>query len=481
MNTTVKKVTAGKDNIHIHIHMDEVPQFAKNKKFHVKPGKVTSKYESSVFVPGVNFNQSAAAAAAGDSKSRISKASSQKEQSQFEQSITPPVDPKTLVEMRGWNAFHDRSIRLKTIATVYQGYDIRPNDEKDNDTYQDLPNYQKLKAFLDSPNQAGEDFIDILYGFGDDYYTNRYAYLECVSNSKGELAEIYNLRAPSVRVKKERGNIFFIQKDGSAEQKFALYNFNRAKRHKELNEVLWLRDYYSLSRYYAVPDYYGAVADITLDRSSVEYNISRFKNGLMVDFIIVVEGGEVDSKVLEDINSFLSKNYKGVLNAGKALYLNSDDPNVKIRIEKVSAEIKDASFLKQREFSREVVMVAHGMNAKIWGLATAGQLGSGEGDMMFRLFEEMIGKPDRQKFERKINKLIKYGLLIDDLHLELRSMTIEAFKDLVAGLALAPYITDDEKRIATGYAPLGEEAARPTEQLAKVHRELLNIKKQLTA
>lgn len=478
MNTTVKKVKNGSNNIHIHIHTDEVPAFAKNKKFHVKPGKVSSKYISSIFLPGINFENSPP----GKASSRtIAKSSSQKEQGQFGLSITPPIDPKTLAEMRDWNAFHDRSIRLKTIATVYQGYDILPDDEKNKDNYKELPNYKKFSEFLENPNSAGDDFIDILYGYGEDFNTFRYSYLECVSNAKGELAELYNMRAPEVRVKKERNNIYFIQKDGAAEQKFSLYSFNRAKRSKDMNEVLWLKDYCSRSRYYAYPDYYSASADITLDRSSVEFNISRFKNGMMIDFIIVVEGGEVDSKVLEDINSFLSKNYKGILNAGKALYLNSDNPNVKIRIEKVSAEIKDASFLKQREFSRDVVMVAHGMNAKIWGLATAGQLGSGEGDMMFRLFEELIGKPERLRIQRKLNKLFKFGLGIDDLHLELRAMSIESFKDLVTGLNSAPWLTDNEKRIESGYDPIDEEEMQPAEQLAKIHSQLVNIKKQINA
>jgi len=245
--------------------------------------------------------------------------------------------------------------------------------------------------------------------------------------------------------------------------------------------VLWLRDYYSKSKYYAVPDYYSATGDIMLDRSSVEYNVSRFKNGMMIDFIIVVEGGEVDSGVLEDINKFLTKNYKGVLNAGKALYLNSDTPDVKIRIEKVSAEIKDASFLKQREFSRDVVMVGHGMNAKVWGLATSGQLGSGEGDMMLKLFELMIGAPDRQMFQDKINQVIRYGMGIEDFYIELKELSVEAWKDILSSLQMAPFLDDNEKRIAAGYEPRDDQPADITEQLAKVSAQLHNIKKSIEA
>jgi len=230
--------------------------------------------------------------------------------------------------------------------------------------------------------------------------------------------------------------------------------------------------------YYAIPDYYSATGDIMLDRSSVEYNINRFKNGLMIDFIIIVEGGEVDKKVLGDINKFLSKNYQGLVNSGKALYLNSDTPEVKIKIEKVSAEIRDASFLRQREFSRDVVMVAHGMNTKIWGLSTAGQLGSGEGDMQFRLFEELIIKPDRVRFQKKLNQIVKYGLGVDDFTIQLRELSVDSLKDLIDSMNSAAWLDDNEKRIYTGWEPR-DEPATVDEKLADVNKKLQEIKKQL--
>ena len=452
-----------------------VPGFAKDKVFPVKKGKVTSsyhEYSASIFIPG--------AAESSASKSTIAKASSQPEPSStnFSGGITPPIDPNTLVEMRTYNAFHDRSIRIKTQAVCGQGFNILPKD-KDLKDYENNPNYKKVLAFTENPNLEGERFIDIIKGWGEDYYTFRYNYMELVPNGKGEIVEIYNLRAPHVRVKKYYGKIHFIQQIDGKTSEFALFSNDRSKRNPKYNEVLWIRDYYAKSKYYAVPDYYSATGDIMLDRSSVEYNVARFKNGMMIDFIIVVEGGEVDSGVLEDINKFLTKNYKGLLNAGKALYLNSDDPDVKIRIEKVSAEVKDASFLKQREFSRDVVMVGHGMNAKVWGLATPGQLGSGEGDMMLKLFELLIGVPDRQMFQDKINQVIRYGLGVEDFYIELKELSIEAWKDILSSLQMAPFLDDNEKRIAAGYEPRADQPVDVNAQLDNINKQLRIIKKSL--
>lgn len=475
--TTKRTVKTGAGTVNINV---TVPDFAKDKTFPVRKGRVTSafsEYTSSIFVPGYNPDSTQPASR----RKTVSKASGQQDSTidSFANGIAPPVDPATLVEMRTYNAYHDRSIRIKALATCGQGYDILPVDEK-LENYETQPNFKKLKEFTENPNASGERFIDIIKGNADDYYTFRYAYLELVPNGKGEIKEIFNLRAPHVRVKKYYGKIHFIQQIDGKTSEFALFTNDRAKRDGKLNEVLWIKDYYSKSKYYAMPDYYSAVGDIMLDRSSVEYNISRFKNGMMIDFIIVVEGGEVDSKVLEDINNFLTKNYKGLLNAGKALYLNSDSPDVKIRIEKVSAEIKDASFLKQREFSRDVVMVAHGMNAKIWGLQTPGQLGAGEGDMQFRLFEELIGKPDRQMFQDKINQVVKYGLGIDDFFIQLKAITVESWKDLLEALQLAPWLSDDEKRMEAGYQATGDNID-PVDELQKINGRLRQIKKAMEA
>jgi len=471
-----RKIQSKAETINININLSDVPGFAKNKVFPVKKGKVTSSYSASVFYPGIGITDKPAAVG----KKAVAKSTTQVESTtdSFSTGITPPVDPVTLAELRTYNAYHDRSIRIKTQAVAGMGFNILPVDEK-AENYEDSPNYKKLKEFTDLPNANGERFVDIVKAFAEDYYTFFYCYLELVSNAKGEIKEVYNMPVPDVRVKKSGKKIQFIQKVGGKEQVFSLFSPDRGKRDNKLNEVLWLKAYYSRSKYYSVPDYYSAIGDIMLDRSSVEYNISRFKNGMMIDFMIIVEGGEVDSKVLEDINSFLSKNYKGIANAGKALYLNSDTPDVKIRIEKVSAEIKDASFLKQREFSRDVVMVAHNMNSKLWGLATAGQLGSGDGDMMFRLFEELIGKPDRQMFQHKLNQIVKYGLGVEDFYIELNELTVESWRDLLTSLQIAPFLSDNEKRIAAGYEPDDDIDTTPEEVLNKMHRELTKIKKQL--
>lgn len=479
MEAIKKKISRKKtDTVNINLNVAEhVPAWAKHKVFPVKKGKVTSKYTNTVIIPGLNFASNTEQQAG---KSRVSKASSQADGDNvtFSDGVQPPVDPKTLLELREYNAYHDRSIRIKAHAAVGNGFNILPYDDK-LENYDNLPNYLKVKNFTDSPNAMGHRFVDICKGYAEDYYTFFYAYMEVVSNAKGELKEIYNLRAPNVRVKPFYNKIKFIQKFANKSQEFALFQNDRSKRDNKLNEVLWTQAYSAKSKYYAIPDYYSAAGDIMLDRSSVEYNINKFSNGMMIDFIMVVEGGDVDEGVLTDVNNFLAKNYQGLSNAGKALYLNSDTPDVNIRIEKISADIKDSSFLKQREFSRDVVMVAHNMNSKIWGLSTAGQLGSGEGDMMFRLFEELIGKPDRLMFQDKINQLVKYGLGVEDFYIEFKELSVESWKDLVEAANAAGNIIDrDEQRILIGYEPTGDNG-NITDQLAKVSSNLMNIKKQL--
>lgn len=476
---TIKRKASGKaETINININLSGVPEFAKDKKFPVKKtGKVTSYFQS------IAVDLSPESKPGKKSKSTpISKASSQIDgdgSTSFSSGITPPVDPDTLAEFRTYNAYHDRSIRLKALAVAYQGYDVLPVDSNDED-YEDNPEYKKVVEFTDKPNEMGEDFIDIIYGYAEDFYTFRSAYLEVVRNLKGELKEIYNMRAPYVRIKKKGSRVSFVQKDGAKEVEFQLFTGD-PKQDKKQNEVLWLKDYYSKSKYYGIPDYYSAMGDLTLDRSSVEYNIRRFKNGLMIDFIIVVEGGEVDSKVLEDINKFLKTNYQGLANAGKALYLNSDTPDVKIRIEKVSAEVKEASFIKQREFSREVIMVGHGTNAKVLGLQTPGQLGGGESDSQFRIFEETITKPDRLRIQRKLNLLVKYGLGVENFYIQLRELNVDSFKDLVDTANSASSIIDEnERRILIGYEPKEEtEEKTVADELEDIEKALINIRKSV--
>jgi hypothetical protein len=171
------------------------------------------------------------------------------------------------------------------------------------------------------------------------------------------------------------------------------------------------------------------------------------------------------------VKSFLSDNYKGSSNAGKVLYLNSDRPEVKIRIEKIEADTPEIGFMKAREQHRDIVLNSHGIAPVLLGISTMGKLGStNEIKDAFNIFNEAIAKPEKEKAARLLNKVFEKMLGVTSYKIEFRELNIDRLADLVdfvTRLTPGKIITVDEARRVLNYDPLEQEESPDEEDLFK--------------
>ncbi|MBV6478708.1 MAG: hypothetical protein HGGPFJEG_01465 [Ignavibacteria bacterium] len=378
------------------------------------------------------------------------------------------------------NAYHSRCIFLKAACVGLIGYDVITDDENISDV-SSHPEYLKLTSFLEKVNDDDENIEDIIRGYLIDRYTFADSYVECVNNKKGELSELYNLKAYSTYVRTQNKNIFFVQKKGTKTTEFRKIN---SKSRIELNEILWSKTFNPFNDYYGYPDWYSALGDLALDRSAVTFNLKKFENDLMISFAIICEGGEIDNEGLGKIQDFLRDNYKGVANSNKVLYINSDDPNVKIRVERIQAEVRDVSFSKLREVSRDSIIVAHGLLHKLLGVATPGQLGSGnETDSQFRVMNETIIRPEKKDLENKLNYIFKHKLGISKFKIQFKELLVDMFKDLVDSimkLKSGDIIDRNEARMELGWEAEEENPDLNSEdKIDKMLKQIRVLKKEL--
>ena len=184
------------------------------------------------------------------------------------------------------------------------------------------------------------------------------------------------------------------------------------------SEYIMLKSYHPKSLYYGIPDYIAAMAAIVLDRSAVKFNIKRFDNNLVMEHIITVVGASFGSNARRDIKEFFTNNFLGLDNAGKSLLLEVDARNrneVSIDVHKVSAEIKEGSFLELRKDLKEEILAAHGVPPRLAGIASPGQLGAGaEVKEQLRMFRDIIIKPRQKEIEFIFNNMILKQLFPDN-------------------------------------------------------------------
>jgi HK97 family phage portal protein len=391
---------------------------------------------------------------------KISKASSQNELAKFNYDFIPPiVDPVTAVNLFKQNPFHMRAIIFKASCCVGQRIDILPIDPL-NKNFENDPEYIKLKTFLDGPNDEGELSKELAKNLYIDYYIHGQGYLEIVENKKNELAEIYNLRAYNTFAKLYYNHLYYIQRVAGTDVWFRPYHIPQKEVPNgvgECNGILVLKGYDPSTKYYGMPEWYSATADLVLNRSIDEYRIRKFENNLMIQFMIICEGGEIDNDGLQGIKTFLSRNYMGTNNAGKVLYLNSDQPDVKIRIEKIESDNREIDFIRSRDQLRDFILAAHGVPSALMGIKVPGQLGgTTEIKDLLKVFYETVIKFDKERGEALLTRLFKSKLGITKFKIEFKELDVDSLKDLVEmidKMVGREVIDTDEGRSILGWEP----------------------------
>lgn len=348
------------------------------------------------------------------------------------------------------NVWHKRCVFLKAAVTGGLGWQLTTDDDdKEPDA-----SHTAINAILMQPNEhPSETFVTIMKRALVDYYATGNAFIEVARNGKGEVAELYHVPARTMRVDADFKGFWQVRAWGG-EKQFARWGDQaRAGR----NEILHLQQYDAKDDYYGIPEWLPALGAMALDREALEYNSYLFQNQFTAKFAVVIEGGTLSRKARNALKNFLQTQAHGLKNSGKALVIAIDDPNVKIRIEKleVDGKEKDFSFRAGRELSRDEVVAAHGVPPRLVGIMSAGQLGGGgEIEGQLKTFKEVVINPEQESIETYLTRTILASFGTHRWRLKLQEMDITDiqadaawYKEMLGSGIIDP----DEAREELGY------------------------------
>ncbi len=391
------------------------------------------------------------------------------------QVVNPRVDFNDLLYFMDVNVWHKRSVKLKAALVGGLGWQLVTDDEnKDPDDA-----YNRIMELLERPNEKyQETFSVLMVRMLTDYFALGNGWLEVSRNTKGEVAAIYHVRGKNVRRKKDFTGYFQIR----ANKKQEFRNFGDTT-NKTKNELIHFYEYDPQDDYYGIPEWLPAMATMAMDRAAVEFNTYIFDNGMMIPFAIIIEGGRLSAKARKALQQFLQKNYKGIANAGRAIVIDNDDPNVKIRIEKLdNPSMRDMSFYRLRTLSRDEVIAAHQVPPRLVGIMSAGQLGgTGEVSGQLKIFQETLIKPEQRKLENILNRTIlatfgehKWKIKFNELDITDPKDDAEWYKTMVE----IGVLEADEVREEIGYKPR-QTPVQPEVTMKQIAKALEGIRKVL--
>jgi hypothetical protein len=134
------------------------------------------------------------------------------------------------------------------------------------------------------------------------------------------------------------------------------------------------------------------------------FDYNNFKNGLMADFFIIVEGGtlrdgtvldeqgnEVITDAFHEIEEALTE-AKGNTKSHSTVLIESENRDVKIRLEPLRQQDRDGGFTSLKKDLREGILAYHRVPARIVSQLIPGQLG-GDNSSDMLLFYQFVVKP----------------------------------------------------------------------------------------
>ena len=313
--------------------------------------------------------------------------------------VEPRFKPDDLLYFLDVNVWHKRCVFLKAAVTAGLGWQL-VTDDQDKEPDAD---YKKIMELLNQPNGNYSDTLtSLMIRFMIDYHALGNAWLEVPRRRTGEVAEIYHIPGKTMRRKSDFSG--YKQVRTFKTQDFTVFG---ERDQNDINEVVHLYNYDPGDDYYGVPDWLPAIASMALDRTAVEYQTYLYDNQLMATFAITIEGGELSRKARNQLTKFLQNNFTKIKNAGKAMVIAIDDPNVKIKIDKLDIDMKSDMTAKAREINRDEIVAAHGVPPRMVGIMAAGQLGGGgEISGQLKTFKETVVLPDQQRLENMLNRTI---------------------------------------------------------------------------
>jgi hypothetical protein len=143
----------------------------------------------------------------------------------------------------------------------------------------------------------------------------------------------------------------------------------------EVSEIIHLRRPTSLHKWYGMPDWLAAVAQIELAHAITQYNYDFFLNSGVPEFVLLISGADVGEEWETEIKPALQAG-TGMGNAHKTLAINLPQEGVVMTVEKLGEKMAEGWFESMLETVASRIVSAHRVPPLLAGIQIPGKLGA---------------------------------------------------------------------------------------------------------
>ncbi len=319
--------------------------------------------------------------------------------------------PKFLQELMNNSALHGGI--LKKTASMIAGGGFVPNDT--------------LESFI--LNEFGRETLEeISYKIAYDLaYSNIFTYQVTWSQDGKSIARITYVPAADVRLlglvtekanpdmfaKQEEGIEFFqISPDWANTRKEinkpeVMMGFSEKYAKESPDQLVRVMSYRPGSQFYTLPDYVGAIDEIENDVEIARFDLNNTKNSFAPSFLMTMMGNPTEEEK-DARNRSLKKQMAGAAGAGKVIITDSEDSTQAPILTPIESNGSPKRFTELKTSIASKIVMAHGCNNTVSGIAEAGKLNSSaEVDEQYQQYQATVIQAKQALIEKSLNKMIK--------------------------------------------------------------------------
>jgi len=326
--------------------------------------------------------------------------------------VRPPYEFDKLMELKESNPIHCACIEAKADDIAGLGWQwVSENEEKQ-------PSSDKKKAMEQLLKNCNPEmtFREILRAAWEDYETIGWGVIEVVPDGKGMMAELYHVPAFTLRIHND-GIRFAQYRDGvvrwfkrygdentydmhSGEEKDGIPEEDQA------GQLIVFKKAGGRSSYYGIPAYISSLGAIVGSMAVRDFNINWFSQGTIPDTLLIAEGADVDPAVTATLQAFFSYETKHARGKLAILPVPAETEGVKVRLEKLTPETKDASHRLYRQDNNLEICVAHRVPPYRIGWPITGSLGGSTSAEMNEFYKASVIAPAQEMLEHRLNSVL---------------------------------------------------------------------------
>jgi PBSX family phage portal protein len=363
--------------------------------------------------------------------------------------VHPLYDLDQFAAMLEGNTLHARCAKQKATDVAGRGFDLRVKaDVAEGGAAADQAKWASFLGAVEEDERGDESFAQRITQAHQDYESIGWATLEVGRATDRTPDGLWHV--PSHTIRAHADGRRFAQKRGSKTVWFKRFGIEGTV-HAQTgawsdrtvtgdwtgNELIVIRNYTPRSSYYGLPDHIPALSAIAGWRAQAEFNIRFFDNNAVPSYAVVVEGGDVspafEEKILSHFRTIKGDPHRTIVIPVPGLP-GDEATKVTVRFEKLSVDVKDASFRLYKQDNALEICISHGVPPYRVGWPIVGSLGGSTALEMTKIYNDSIVQPRQETWEQRLNRALigAKGLALTTV--ELKAKTLDS-RDLAADIA----------------------------------------------